>query len=118
MIMSLINKTRKTIVAEKIRFCKNNLTKTIGLMFHKKLKNKALVFIFKREKIIPIHMLFVFYPIDVLFLDGNKKIVEIKENLKPFTFYMPKNKAKYILELPCGTVKKTKTTMGDAITLI
>ena len=39
-------------------------------------------------------MFFVFFPIDVLFLDKNKKVVELKENFKPFSIYFPKNKAK------------------------
>ena len=45
-------------------------------------------------------MFFVFYPIDILFLNKNKEIVEIKQNLKPFAFYTPKSKAKYIIEMP------------------
>lgn len=63
--------------------------------------------IFKREyeSIVgsSIHMLFVFYPINVIFLDSNKKVVDIKKKLKPFTFYSPKKKAKYIIELPIET---------------
>ena len=60
-------------------------------------------------------MFFVFYPIDVLFLNKNKIIVEIKENFRPFAFYTPKNKAKYIIELSQKTIKKTKTQIGDKI---
>ena len=60
-------------------------------------------------------MFFVFYPIDVLFLDKNKIVVEIKENFKPFTFYNPKKKSKYILELQKNTIKKTETTLGNKI---
>jgi len=78
-------------------------------------KKKTLIFIFGKEKIIPLHMLFVFFPIDVLFLDKNKKVVEIKENLRPFSFYTPKNKAKYIIELPFNTIKNSGTRAGDKI---
>ena len=60
-------------------------------------------------------MLFVFCPIDVLFLDKNKKVVEIKENFMPFTFYTPKNKAKYVIELPSDLIRKTRTEVGDKI---
>ena len=76
---------------------------------------KPLIFIFEKEKIIPLHMLFVFYSIDVLFLDKNKKIVEIKENFRPFRFYTPKNKAEYVVELPNGIIKKSGTKLGDKI---
>ena len=60
-------------------------------------------------------MLMVFYPIDVLFLDKDRKVVELKENFRPFAFYTPKNNAQYIIELPKNTVKKSKTKLGDKI---
>ena len=60
-------------------------------------------------------MFFVFYPIDVLFLDKYKKVVEVKENFRPFEFYTPKNKALYTIELPQNTIKKTKTGIGNKI---
>ena len=60
-------------------------------------------------------MFFVFYPIDVLFLDKNKVVVDKKENFKPFAFYNSKRKAMYEIELPNGTIRKTKTNIGDKI---
>jgi hypothetical protein len=60
-------------------------------------------------------MFFVFYPIEVSFLNKNKIVVEIKENFMPFSCYSPKNKAQYIIELPKGTIKKSKTAIGDNI---
>ena len=60
-------------------------------------------------------MLFVFYPIDVLFLGKNKIIVDKKENFKPFTFCNSKKKAMYAVEIPENTIKKTNTKIGDKI---
>jgi len=74
-------------------------------MFHKKITDTAYVFIFNKPRRIDLHMFFVFYPIDVLFLDEKKKIVEIKENFRPFTFYYPNKKASYVIELPAGKGK-------------
>ena len=71
-------------------------SQALGLMFRKK---QNLVMIFKKEKQISLHMFFVFYPIDVLIVNKNKKIVEIKRNFKPFTFWNSKKKGKYIVEL-------------------
>ena len=58
-------------------------------------------------------MLFVFYPIDVIFLDGKKKVVDLKENFRPWTFYKSKRPAKYVIECPKGTIKKTRTKIKD-----
>ena len=44
-------------------------------------------------------MFFVFFPINVLFLDKNKQIIEIKKNFRPFTTYKSKNKANYVVEI-------------------
>lgn len=108
------NISKKNVVVENVKYCKG-LSKYVGLMFSRKIENKALIFEFKREQISAIHMFFVFYPIDLIFLNENKKVVEIKENLKPFNFYTPKNKAKYVIELSAGSVKKTKTVIGDKL---
>jgi len=75
---------------------RSSWSKARGLMFSKK---KNIIMVFNKEKRIPLHMWFVFYPIDVLFLNKNKKIVEIKKNFRPFSFYTSKNKAKYVVEL-------------------
>ncbi|MBW2996382.1 DUF192 domain-containing protein [Candidatus Woesearchaeota archaeon] len=79
--------------------------KARGLMFSRK---KNLMFVFDEEKRISLHMFFVFFPIDVLFLDKDKKIVEIKKNFKPFTFYKSKEKAKYVVEIAIGRDKEYK----------
>lgn len=50
-------------------------------------------------------MFFVFFPIDVLFLNKDKEIVDLKQRLKPFTFYTSKKPAKYVLEMPLGSIK-------------
>ena len=60
-------------------------------------------------------MLFVFYPIDVLFLDKNKIVVDMKKNFRPFAFCTSKEKAVYAVALPIGIIEKTKTGIGDLI---
>jgi len=114
-IMKLKNITKNKILINKTKLCKNFLNKSIGLILHKKLKDKGLIFIYKKEKKISLHMIFVFFPIDVLFLNKNKKVIDMKKDFKPFSFYIAKKKAKYILELPEWTIKKTKTEIGDKI---
>ncbi len=108
----LKNKRNNKILAKETTLCKNNFSKALGLMFSRK---KTLIFVFNKEKIISLHMFFVFYPIDVLFLNKNKKVVQLKENFKPFRIIIPKKPAKYIIELPNKTIKRTNTKLGDTI---
>ena len=108
------NTTKNKIIANDAELCGDIFSKSLGLMFSKK-QTKALIFKFDEEKIIALHMVFVFYPIDVLFLDKNKIAVDAKENFRPFTFYKSGKKAKYAIELPNGIIKKTNTEIGDKV---
>lgn len=79
-------------------FCDTFLSKFIGLMFSKK---RNLVFVLKKESLVNaiIHMFFVFYSIDVYWLDKDKNIIDFRKNVKPFTIAIPRKKAKYIIEI-------------------
>jgi len=111
----IINSSKKKILAKKCKECKSILSKARGLMFSFPIKNKGLIFFFEKEKQIDLHMFFVFYPIDLIFLDKSKKIIEMREKFMPFTFYISKKKAKYLLELPARTIKKSNSEIDDEI---
>ena len=54
-------------------------------------------------------MLFVFFPIDVIWLDSKRVVVDKRENIKPFTLLIkPRKSAKYIIEMPYGSSKNIK----------
>jgi len=109
----IFNKTRKTTLSKEFTNCKTPASKARGLMW--RIKPKTLIFYFKKEKIVPLHMIFVFFPIDVIYLNSKKQIVDLKNNFKPFTFFTPSKKARYVIELPVNTIKKSKTKLGDKI---
>lgn len=112
--MMIYNKSKKAILSESCKLCKSKISKSLGLMF--KINPKSLVFVFEKPKKVSLHTFFVFFPIDVLYLDKKKKVVEIKKNFMPFTFYTPRKKALYVVELPVGAAQMTKTALGDKIT--
>lgn len=68
-----------------------------GLIFSKK---KNIMLVAKKESRFSsgIHSFFVFFTFDAYFLDKNKKVVDFKR-IKPFTIYIPKKPAKYVLEI-------------------
>jgi uncharacterized membrane protein (UPF0127 family) len=88
-------------------------SKASGLMFSRPIKDIGYIFVFETPRRIDLHMFFVFFPIDVLFLDANKKLIEIKKDFRPFTFYYSKSKASYVIELPAKYSDKVK--LGDMI---
>ena len=104
----------RRIIAKSYKEAKSIADKGFGLMFKTKV-TKPLVFFFDKEKIVSLHMWFVFMPIDVIFLDSNKNIVEILEDFKPFSYYNPKNKAKYVIEFEAGTIKNKKIKIKEKV---
>jgi len=102
----------KKVISVKCAYAKDIFSKALGLMFRCKV-SRPMIFLFEEEKLVPLHMLFVFTSIDVLFLDKDKRVVEIKADFRPFTCYNPKNKAKYVIELAPGSVKKNSIKIKD-----
>ncbi len=113
--MALLNHTKSKKLADEYKIYRRLLGKTKGLMFSRRLKNKALVFEFFPLKKVSLHMFFVFFPIDVLFIDDKNKVVDMIKNFKPFTFYKGSKKCMFVIELPDGIIKKTKTKIGDKV---
>ena len=60
-------------------------------------------------------MFFVFFSIDLIFLDKDNKVIEIKRNFRPWTIYFPKTKFSYLVEVKAGTVDKKKIYFDDTI---
>ena len=81
-------------------------------MFRTTPPNYAVHFPFKKEQSINIHMFFVFFKLDIVWIDEKETITCIK-TLKPFTHHT--HSAKDVLELPAGWCKQHKIDEQDKI---
>lgn len=102
------------IISKNLRFCRSFLAKGTGLMFRFP-KNFAYIFEFSTPKKRPITMWFVFFAIDIVFVDDEGKVVEVVEDLKPFYNYYPKETSVSFIELPSGSVSKFKLKAGSIL---
>jgi len=59
-------------------------------------------------------MFFVFFPINIVFLDSKKRVVDIKLNLKPWQMTIPKERCRYVIELPTKYGQKF-FSLGDKL---
>ena len=109
----IINSTKNTVIAAEHRKCRNILAKTFGLMLKSQIV--PLVFTFRNEKIIPIHTLLVRKPIDLIYLNRQMRVVDLKENLAPYRFYTPKARAMFVIELPAGSIKESGTELANSV---
>lgn len=64
-----------------------------------------------------IHMLFMAFPIDVLFVDRSGIVVKIAEHLKPWALYAGSKAAYSVLEIPDGKAGEWGAKVGDIINI-
>lgn len=106
----------RKVIASQVEFCRTIASQMRGLMFARDIKERALIMVFGKEKLVSLHMMFVFFPIDILYLDSGKRIVELHEGARPFISRIsPSHKARYIIELSAGAIKKNRIKEGDKL---
>lgn len=104
---------RTNVVATRVDLADSLVSQTRGLMFRRSIPDDyALVFQFGPAKVRDLHMLFVFFPIDAVWVvDG---VVERVERLRPWRSFA-RARADMIVELPAGAAADIDP--GDRLTL-
>ncbi len=65
-----------------------------------------------------VHMWFMRFPIDVVYVDREGRVVDVDEHLAPWRIGRPRPRAHFVVELPAGTVAATGTRPGDQVILL
>ncbi|MBU0502819.1 MAG: DUF192 domain-containing protein [Candidatus Omnitrophota bacterium] len=92
-----------------------------GLMFREKLGEKeGMLFIFKDRGRHNIWMKNMKFPLDIIWINQDKIIVDIRKNVPPCSqyecpSYTPQVNAKYVLEVNAGFTDKHKIGVGEAV---
>ena len=105
-----------------VEIADNFFKRAIGLMFRNSLKqNEGMLFIFPEEKRRSFWMMFTKIPLDAIFFNSDKKIVEIIQ-MKTCNIncpsYTSKKKAKYVLEVNAYYYRKNKLKAGLSFKLL
>lgn len=91
-----------------------------GLMFRENLSEYGgMLFIFEEEGIHPFWMKNTLIPLDIIWMDSNKKIVHINRNTPPCKTeicpsFNPNKTAKYVLEINGGLCDKLNIKEGES----
>lgn len=111
--MILFNATKKTLLADRCHFANTVLKRMIGLLNRRRLEPGEALLI---DRCYGIHTFGMRFPIDVLFLDHDLRVLRVVEALPPYRTCAVK-RAVYVLELPIGSVRTSQTEQGDQIQL-
>ena len=110
--MEIFNSTKKTFLAKKTLVARSFFSRLAGLTVRNNLgRQEALMIPGCRA----IHMLFMKFAIDVVFVDKTGCVAGQIKSLRPFSFSPVFFKADYVIELPTGTIEASRTEIGDRI---
>ena len=108
------NRTRTTYLATELMIARTHWTRFRGLMATDAAR-------FRRGQglwISPSHGVHTFamrFPIDVVYLDRERIIIHVEEELKPWRVAAVRIQATSVLELPLGTIRESQTVLGDQV---
>lgn len=80
--------------------------------------DQGMLFLFPTETKPSFWMKDMNYALDIVWIDGNKKVIEITPNLDPKTYpksFTSKSPAQFILEVPAGFAEKNDIVVGTQV---
>lgn len=109
-----VNLTRKRVLMDSGRIARSFLARGRGLLGHPPLRGG------QGLALVPgswIHTLFMPAAIDVLYLDREGRVVRMSREMPPWRIGPWVRRARWVLELPPGTIRRTGTEVGDRVEL-
>lgn len=110
--MRAINRSRNKVLVESGDIAATMWARMRGLLGHPPLKSGEGLLL-QGEK--AIHTVGMGFPIDVLFLDRDSRVVHLLHAMPPLRFSEFVWRARSVLELPPGKIQETGTSLDDQI---
>ncbi|MFQ5879458.1 MAG: DUF192 domain-containing protein [Dehalococcoidia bacterium] len=110
--MRVVNVTKGTVVAESVREARTFWTRVVGLLGKRGLRPSEGLMLMPSASI---HTLFMRFAIDVVFVDGENRVVRTVSALRPFRVAFGGRGARAVLELPVGSILASATGRDDLL---
>jgi len=119
MLLRAINQTRDTVLCARLEDAGGVAGQSKGLLGRDGLEpGHGMLFVRGRfEPFMLMHMFFMRFPIDIVFLDRDGRVVRICHTLKPWRMSGIVVRARKALELAAGTALRSGTMVGDLVRL-
>ena len=109
------NVTRGTTVAERARVASSSVDRSVGLLRTPEVRPGEGLWI---ERAPSIHMFFMRYAIDAVFVDRSGRVTKVVSNLRPWRIVWWARGARDCLELRAGAAAASETRPGDELRLV
>ncbi len=113
-MVRVYNTTRNSCLGEQIGMADSSLRRLVGLLGKRSLAPGRGLFIVPSQAI---HTVGMAFPIDVVFVDKRYSVLGVREAVRPFRVTRVFWKASGVLELPAGTIRESRTEVGDQLKL-
>ena len=113
-LVRVVNVTRGTTIAERARIASSLRDRTVGLLGTSSIPAGGGLWI---ERSPSIHMFFMRYAIDAVFVSKEGRVTKIAAALRPWRVVWWAGGARDCLELPVGAVAESSTLVGDTLSL-
>ena len=110
--MRITNTTRSTTLADNARRAGGFIARGRGLMFASPLPAGGGLVL---DPCNSIHMFFMRYPLDIIFVSKDGRVVFMYRGIKPWRMGRVVRGAKMAIELPEGVIERTGTQVGDRV---
>jgi uncharacterized membrane protein (UPF0127 family) len=109
------NVTRGTTVADRVLVARSIRDRTVGLLGRDSLAADEGLWI---ERSPSIHMFFMRFAIDAVFVDADRRVTKVVPDLKPWRVVWWAPGARDCLELPVGAAARSDTRRGDELRIV
>src|ERR1035441_9844958 len=112
--VAILNRTRQTVLGERVSVAATTVRRMVGLLGKDRLEPGTGLLIMPSQAI---HTVAMHFAIDVVFLDRDCRVVFLRRAMPPFRMTGLHWKAHCVLELPVGVIAATSTTVGDQLAI-
>lgn len=110
--LRVVNRTRNTTVGDNIELADTSLTRMWGLLGRSGLGTGGGLWITPSSGV---HTLGMKFPIDVVGLDRNKRVVKLWHALVPYRITSVSLKTSSVIELAAGGISEAQIELGDEL---
>ena len=111
-IVEIIDETRGTLVGNRVQIADTSLSRRMGLLGKSGLDAGGGLWIRPSSGV---HTFFMRFPIDVIGLDGNLRVIRLWNQLVPYRMTSVSLNLRSVIELPAGRVGACNVRLGDVL---
>jgi uncharacterized membrane protein (UPF0127 family) len=111
-VVKVVDETRSTVIASQVEVADTSFRRMKGLLGRKGLDAGRGLWIKPSSGV---HTIAMKFTIDVIGLDGDRRVIKLWENLVPYRITSVSSRLRSVVELPAGRIAECKVKMGDLL---